>query len=191
MVRFKKLANLLHTVVRILFWITVVAAVAGVIGSVVMAFMPASYFNTGNTTSLALAMDSVIKYRLDPPLTPVSLKPVFFTALLTSIPAFVLLALIFSNLAGILKTVKAEKPFAAENAKRLTVMGVVILASSVLVNVLQAAVVLVMVTTLDIANIDINYNINFTMLFMGLLLLILAGIFRYGNYLQDEVDSTL
>lgn len=191
MVRFKKLAIILHTVVRILLWISVVAAVAGVIGSVVMAFIPASYFDTGNTRTLGLTMDSVIRYRLDPPLTPVSLKPVFFTALIASIPAFVILALIFSNLAGILKTVEVEKPFAPENAKRLTVMGVVLLASSVLVNVLQAAVVYVMVTTLDITNIDINYNINTTMLFMGLLLLILAGIFRYGNYLQDEVDSTL
>ena len=29
------------------------------------------------------------------------------------------------------------------------------------------------------------------MLLIGLLLLVLAGVFRYGNHLQDEVDATL
>ena len=29
------------------------------------------------------------------------------------------------------------------------------------------------------------------MIFIGILLFILAGIFKYGSYLQDEYDATL
>lgn len=189
--KFKRLAGTIHTVVKIFFWAAVVGAIICALGSVVMSFLPADYFNAGNTRSLLLTIDGVIRYRLEPPLSPVSLKPIFLTILVSSSIGFGLLALIFRPLAGILKTVKEDQPFAAENANRLTNMGVVMLISSFLANVIQATVVFVIISTLNIPNIDVNYSLNLTMLLMGLLLLILAGVFRYGSYLQDEVDSTL
>jgi len=189
--KFKRLSALLYKVVRIFFWVFLIATVVSLAGSVIMAFMPADYFNAGNTKPILLFMDSVIRYRLEPPHTVGSLKPIFVTAILSSIAAFGILALIFIKLAGILKSVTKDQPFAPENAGRLQAIGVTLLIASALVNALRAVVIRTMVSTLNIEAINVNFSLNTSMLLTGLLVLILAGVFRYGNYLQEEVDSTL
>lgn len=189
--KFKRLATVLHKVMNVLFWVFIVAAVISALGSVVMAFMPADYFLSGNTRPLLLSLDNVIKYRLTPPVNRVSLKPIFQTVIVLSTAAFTIMAILFKNLIGILKTVREDRPFARDNANRLTTMGVILLISSVVANVIRAAMVLAIVNTLNIPNIEVNFSFDLTMLLMGLLLLILAGVFRYGSYLQEEVDSTL
>jgi hypothetical protein len=48
-----------------------------------------------------------------------------------------------------------------------------------------------MIQSFQITNLEINYTFDGTMLVTGFLILILAGVFKYGNFLQKEYDATL
>ncbi len=77
-----------------------------------------------------------------------------------------------------------------EIARRIASIGIVFLVGSLLVVSAQASTANVHALRLtDVMS--VNYSANTTMLFSGLLLLILSSIFRYGSYLQDEYDATL
>jgi hypothetical protein len=60
-----------------------------------------------------------------------------------------------------------------------------------IVPIFEGKIASTIIQTLQIAYIGIGYSINATLLATGILILILAGVFQYGNYLQEEVDSTL
>lgn len=95
-------------------------------------------------------------------------------------------------LSGILKNVENRLPFAPENARRISAMGVVFLVGSLVTGLAQAITAGSAIHALGLTEVmDVNYSINTPMLMNGLLMLILSGIFRYGAYLQEEYDATL
>lgn len=72
------------------------------------------------------------------------------------------------------------------------IIGIVLLNASWIFKVIETVTASVIITAFSIPNISISYNIvDSTILFMGLLVLILAGVFKYGSYLQNEYDATL
>jgi hypothetical protein len=56
---------------------------------------------------------------------------------------------------------------------------------------LEGRIVSAIIRVLQISSINFSYSMDCTLLFTGIIILILAGVFQYGNYLQEEVDSTL
>ena len=111
----------------------------------------------------------------------------FFTAATFS---FVYGALNY-QLIDILRSVQKGSPFVKENASRLAKMGYILLGGSIIVGFTYSLMVYTIFEALKITNISVNFQINSTMFASGLLLLILAGVFRYGSYLQEEYDATL
>jgi hypothetical protein len=91
----------------------------------------------------------------------------------------------------ILKTVVEDKPFEKGNSKNLTIISLVLIAASFILPIFEGRVFSAAIKTLQVGNISIGYSMNWTLLLTGILILILAGVFQYGNYLQEEVDSTL
>jgi hypothetical protein len=65
------------------------------------------------------------------------------------------------------------------------------MAGSLIVPFFEGRIAATIIQTLQLSNIHVSYSLNGTLLFTGILILILAGVFQYGNYLQEEVDSTL
>jgi hypothetical protein len=59
------------------------------------------------------------------------------------------------------------------------------------VPILQWRIAATVIQMLQINNMNATYSVDGNLLFTGILILILAGVFQYGNYLQEEVDSTL
>jgi hypothetical protein len=47
------------------------------------------------------------------------------------------------------------------------------------------------ISLLKIERFNFNLSPDLFMLFTGILILILAGVFKYGAYLQNEYDTTL
>ncbi len=95
-------------------------------------------------------------------------------------------------LSGVLKNVEKRLPFARENARRISSMGLIFLVGSLLTSSVQAGTANVVIHALGLTEMmGVNYSINTTMIMTGLLMLILSGIFRYGAYLQEEYDATL
>jgi len=91
----------------------------------------------------------------------------------------------------ILKSVIQDNPFKKGNSRNLTVIALVLIIGSSILPFMEARVVSEIIRVLQIANINFSYSVDSTMMFSGIIVLILAGVFQYGNYLQEEVDSTL
>ena len=111
------------------------------------------------------------------------------------LPMIIVLSSIFvivnHNLRLILKTVTDNRPFERNNAKRLFIIGIVLIISSVVRKFIEGIFALAVIDMLKIENIDVNFTIDGAMLLFGFLILILAGVFQYGSYLQEEYDATL
>jgi len=192
--KFKKMARILRIVMKVFFWMSVIVTVLGLIGAIAIQFMSDEYFlvSQGANSGFSLSMDGLIRYQV---YTGVDLNT-SIKGILTNIGFMASLlmvgvAIILNQIVKLLKTVEEDRPFAEENGKRLKVVGIVLMLGSVLYRGAGAVVALTMVDTFDIPNIGVNFSVDLFMLLLGFMMLILSGIFRYGNYLQQEYDSTL
>jgi hypothetical protein len=188
--RFKGLAGILYVIIKVFFWAAIIFTAAFALGALLTVLSPNDLMKVANTESLRLSLGSTIKFTIDN-LGNLDFKPVLLAILISCAVAFPLFAAICWQVAGILKTVKEDKPFAEENAKRLMIIGIILINASWILQVIEAVTASVAITAFSIPNISIAFNIDLTMLFMGLLVLILAGVFKYGSYLQGEYDATL
>jgi hypothetical protein len=84
-----------------------------------------------------------------------------------------------------------DKPFEKENAKRISIVGIVLVFSSFLIPASEVFVARTLIDTLNIQNVNTNYSANIILILAGFLMFILSGIFKYGSYLQYEYDETV
>ena len=102
-----------------------------------------------------------------------------------------MVSVLLYELKRILKTVVADNPFEKGNSKNLTVIAFTLLAGSLILPIFEGRIAMAVIDVLKISNFNVNFMIDWNLLMAGILILILAGVFQYGNYLQEEVDSTL
>jgi hypothetical protein len=106
-----------------------------------------------------------------------------FSALMVSVVLF--------EVKRILKTVITDNPFENGNSENLTVIALTLIVGSFVTPILEMRIASTVIQMLQINNMNATYSVDGNLLFTGVLILILAGVFQYGNYLQEEVDSTL
>jgi Ca2+/Na+ antiporter len=75
--------------------------------------------------------------------------------------------------------------------KNIYNIAFIIIFGGVIIPLFQFLVGIFSINKIGIAGLDINFGINLTMILIGLLILILASIFQYGAYLQNENDQTI
>jgi hypothetical protein len=193
-VKMKMLAKVLKNISSVLFWIVAVVFSIFLLASIVMLFIPEKNLVLPATLSgtITASMDGIFKFNIGPqPGGELMIKP-FLQAMFIWISVIsLMLSITLFEIKRILKTVVKDNPFEKENSKNLTVIAVTLISGSFLVKFLEGLVATAAIQALKIANIDITYSIDWTLLATGILLLILAGVFQYGSYLQEEVDSTL
>jgi len=99
---------------------------------------------------------------------------------------YLILRLIYQVLSDVYEKV----PFSQQNVKRLYYLSYTLMAMAI---VLPLFMLLVSWQTIHALELDAtaNYSIEANTLFTGILVWILASIFNYGKYLQDEVDQTV
>ena len=97
----------------------------------------------------------------------------------------------FKQVRNILKTVETGTPFEKDNTKRLSKIGTVLIIGSFLFNAMNGLVTINIIKLFEWNKYSFVYSPDLFILFTGLLILILAGIFNYGAYLQNEYDTTL
>jgi hypothetical protein len=102
-----------------------------------------------------------------------------------AIPGFAF-ALFFHQFYRLLHSVEKGRLFAPENAKRLTIMGLIPIILSV---VMQLARLILVLFFMNIS--EVMFAVELGGVFFGLVLLILARIFKHGQRLQDEYDATV
>jgi TRAP-type C4-dicarboxylate transport system permease small subunit len=140
--------------------------------------------------NISISPDGVLRFKLSE-LSLSQRQSVFATLMFTVASFCCVYGALLYFLQGILRSVEKGSPFVKENASRLSIIGYILLGGSVIVGLAYSATANAMVEALKITGISVNFHLNSTMFASGLLLLILAGVFHYGSYLQDEYDATL
>lgn len=192
--KIKRMSKALGIVMKVFYWAGIVGAVLFAISVIVITALPENKFiiSPAASDNIGFSIDGLVSYRINSETAAsISMKPVaqaisFMAAIIAAG-----LSIIFKQVSSILKTVEADRPFSEENSGRLTIIGFVLIFGSFVFKIAQGIVASAIVHTLDIQNIQINYTTDGFMMISGFLILILAGVFKYGSYLQQEYDATL
>jgi len=102
--------------------------------------------------------------------------------------------LIIYQLRKIFATLVDETPFTIENSRRITIIGLAIIAATILKAVLTALIGLYFASLINLPGLGINANIrleDFGGVLIGIIILVLAEVFRHGARLQEEQDLTV
>jgi len=189
--RVKKMAHTLKVSVNVLFWILVGGAIVALAIGVFFTFLAEQFpwlQRLGSGGGLVLSADDMIRYHVDEWAPGVSLVPVYRAIAFAGSVGAVALSIIMKKLASLLATIERDQPFAEENSKHLQVMGIVLLIGSLGFRALSAIVANSVINTLNLTNLSVNISVDIYMAVSGFLLLILSGVFEYGNYLQQEYE---
>lgn len=84
-----------------------------------------------------------------------------------------------------------EKPFSEKNIKRFNSIGIAFVVSGFLFPIFNGLLFNNITNMLSLDNVNVNYMMNLQQIFIGLLIIVLANIFEYGAYLQEDHDMTV
>lgn len=101
--------------------------------------------------------------------------------------------LVLILLRRIFTTMRDGTPFLPENVRRIRWLGYIVIAAAVVEQLVTVMLGVVMIDNVTSAGIELNYafNLNFTAIFLGLIILAIAEVFRYGTNLQSDADLTV
>lgn len=186
-------ARILRILTQISFWAAITAGgLALIIGILLKAFPEA--FSQGLLGVFGRGVVSGTMDMLTIDLSGLTFREILLvneTILFGFIVSCVMGALFLLQLAGLLRVVEKGRPFSPDCAKNLTAMGVIVIVSSVAAQIGKYVVLYTIMEITGLSDVSVNYFPDSNMILIGILLFILAGIFKYGSYLQDEYDATL
>lgn len=191
MSRLLKMTHILRIICQMMFWFLVLGGIMCLIGSIIMLLMPDSIFTVKATQKdIMLRFNSLYSYKISAAEhANTNSKPIFLIMIpMLSFISFMLSVITFQTI-KILKTVENNNPFDIKNSERLTIIGIVFIVGSFVGGFAEFIISKTIVDIFKLPNILVNYNLNFGVLLPGLLFIVLSGVFRHGNYLQQEVDS--
>jgi hypothetical protein len=193
LVKYQRTSRIIQVVMKVFFWASLATSIVTFIfGTMLFLAAPDNgLFNAGSSTSLNLTLDGVLRYRLNADIKPENIKSIMTTIMFMACALSASIAPIFKQLASILGTIKENRPFAEENVKRLSIIGSVLVAGAFATRIAEGIVAMNIVNNLELHNIDVNFSPNMDMIIMSFIIFILAGVFKYGCYLQKEYDSTV
>ncbi len=192
--RIKRYSHNLRIVMNVFYWAAIVAVGGCFIAAFVINVIPDSYFALSERSigHLGFSLDGLTKYNInDAVLQGINMKSIYIAIMIMSASISFLTIPALKQLTLILGSVDRDKPFEKENAKRISIIGIVLILGSFLIPAFEIFVTRTMIDTLKIQNINTNYMVNIILIFTGFLMFILSGIFKYGSYLQHEYDETV
>jgi hypothetical protein len=192
-VQMKMLARVLKIICNVGFWITAVGFGLFLLAGIFISLIPEKnlVLPADISSSLSATFGSLM-FKFDPQTIGEIVIKSFLQALFMWISVSALMvSVVLFEVKRILKSVIADNPFEKGNSKNLTVISLVLIAGSFIVPFMEGRIATAIIQTLKISSINVSYSLDCNLLFTGIVMLILAGVFQYGNYLQEEVDSTL
>ena len=116
----------------------------------------------------------------------------FFTSLVMLLGIAVVVYVVYL-VRAILKTVLEGRPFAADNVRRIRIIGSVLIAVGLVVPVIEYLVVRAVLARVSLQGIAIGppFDIREDTVVAGLLVLVLATIFGYGAQLETDKSLTI
>jgi len=191
----KRFAKSLRIVMNVFYWSSVVAIIIAAVLLPLINFLPKDYLTAKHFLNSNASFNFSFNGLQFSPGMSIS-ENADFTPVIMSILGFVFiygfaLSVIFKQVRNILKTVETGTPFEKDNTKRLSKIGAVLIIGSFLFNAMNGLVTINIIKLFEWNKYSFVYSPDLFILFTGLLILILAGIFNYGAYLQNEYDTTL
>lgn len=193
--KYKGVLNVVHIILKVLMIILFVGLGIMAIGFATILFIPKGLLEI----DLAALSDlntrlTAIMLEIDPNFFTgtVNIKRSLLAILLTGLANAAFLQFIFIYLKKLIKNVKESQIFEKGNAKILKTLGIGFLVASVILPVFSSISMLSVANMLDIfQDVHYSFSIHWQSVFTGVLILILAYVFSYGTYLQEEHDLTV
>lgn len=192
--KFKRLASFLRKFLIIIYWLYFVFSILVGIGLAIVFFVPKDKFNVypfSSSLKFSIEIDNLYFWVSPAGSESVNIKILLIAKLILALIVAFITILVLRQIISILKTVEEENPFDIENSKRLSFIGKILIISSLILKPIQSLLIMYFIDIFKIENISKKINIDLTILFIGLFIILLAKIFSYGNYLQQEYDSTV
>ena len=188
--RFKKLSRILEVASFLMFCLFLLASIGLFIGGIfVVPSMNPDAFTVEEGDNLRISLDGAMRVEADELIYGENLQQVVSTIMWLGAFIVVLYAIIWRQLKKILETVSNETPFDPGNSSRLKSIGIVLIITAFFVPAAEVLIIASVINSGIMPGISASYQLDVMMLLIGLLVLILSGIFRYGNDLQTEVDE--
>ncbi|WP_158220160.1 DUF2975 domain-containing protein [Tissierella sp. P1] len=193
MQKIKRYSHNLEVVLNAFYWIAIVAACVSLVAFIVILLVPDSNFvvSKSSTGHSGFYLDGLIRYNLNEITHEVNTKNIYSSITIISTLIFVLVTPLLKQLCLILKTIEDAKPFSIQNAKRISMVGLILLLGSFLIPASQVFMASSVINTLKIQNVSTNFSVNLYLILAGFMMFILSGVFKYGSYLQHEYDETV
>lgn len=192
--KYRNFARYLGMAVQVFFVVCALSGVIALLAACIIPFLPASAFDlkAGSYHDVNLTFDGFFAYTVDITQTEaVNLKSIAVAGSILCSCILAGMAIIWRQIRLILRAVQENQPFAAENAKRLTIIGFLMLGGSIGVKFGLFLLADLAVRRLGLENASANFTVEPAMFVTGFLILVLAGVFHYGNILQQEYDATV
>ncbi|MCX7773165.1 MAG: DUF2975 domain-containing protein [Clostridia bacterium] len=189
--KIKRVSAILHKVFIVFYWVGVVVAAIGSLFYVAQFFMPRQWFRVaGDDAGLGLTIDNTVYFHAAAG-EVVNAQPFIQALAPFAIAIMVMLLVGIKQVMLILKSVAQDNPFALENASRLSIIGFDLLIASFVVSIAKTIAYATLLQLFGMHNVTSNFSIDPVLLLTGFLVLILSGVFKYGNYLKSEYDATV
>lgn len=101
--------------------------------------------------------------------------------------------LVLYQLRKIFATLAGGTPFTGENVSRIRIIGIVVIAGSLLQNAIHILNGIYLSGVLQMPGLEpaVNMKVDLTGILVGAVVIILAEVFHYGTCLQEEQDLTV
>ncbi len=192
--RMKNIASILRTIIRVLFWIFVGLVGLLVIAEIVFMMIPKDVLVLKDVFrgNMVIAIDGLFEYDFTSQTNgDLMLKQFILFLIPTVILNLVFYLVNFNQVQKILGSLIKDQPFEASNSKRLFIMSMTFFTGAVVFKIAEELVMRSAVMMFGAQSYSVSITPNFTLLFTGMLLLILSSVFKYGDYLQYEYDETV
>lgn len=204
-IRAKRYTAVIKLLITIFFWACLVSAILCAVLGIIILLIPDVYsfflkpntlgklpFMMRNEGSAGIGLSAMLEYNGDVNLlSATDMKPVYEMLLFKVAASQAILAAFFYQLVSVLKSVKENIPFAAKNSCRISVMGFLLIAYTIVLSIGEYIMLKLFLATVTISDVSLKFSLNTGGILIGLLLILLAGIFNHGGYLQEEYDTTL
>ncbi len=187
----KNISKILNGVFFIFYWLGIGITALGCLFYLVQFFLPDTLFHVnGKMGKTGFSIDNTLYFEITQN-AGISIKPIIQSLAPFALVIMSMLLIGIKQVMAILKSVAHDNPFEPENASRLYIIGFDLLIASLFVSIAKSVSYSLIIKLFDLSEISVNFSINPTLLMSGFLILILAGVFQYGNYLKNEYDATI
>lgn len=192
--KMKKTAVILKSILNVTMWILLVAGALLLLSEFIILLLEEKHFilNEFYLGDMIFAVEGWFDFHLIGAVgNTILLKPIILIILPTFIITIVFYIINIKHIKLILKSIIDDNPFGKGNERSLFIMSISFIIASVLLQITGNIAASKVFSLLGINSGSISLLPDFLMLFTGLFLMILSGVFKYGRYLQEEYNDTV